>query len=76
MTVFEPEGSDPFYYYSNQGDNLDNTMTTLALAPLSSATELTFRTQYNIEEGWDYAYVEYTTNGTTWTRRRQPVDRG
>ena len=68
QTVFAPEGSDPYYYYySNQGDNLDNTMTRTLAAPLSTAKVLTFRTQYDIEEGWDYAYVEYTTNGTTWT---------
>jgi immune inhibitor A len=67
QTVFAPEGSDPYYYYSNQGDDLDNTMTRTLPAPLSSAKVLTFRTQYDIEEGWDYAYVEYTTNGTTWT---------
>jgi len=68
QTVFAPEGSDPYYYYySNQGDNLDNTMTRTLAAPLSTAKVLTFRTQYDIEEGWDYAYVEYMTNGTTWT---------
>mgnify|MGYP006289242843 FL=1 len=31
------------------------------------AAELTFRHIYEIESGWDYGYVEVTTNGSSWT---------
>jgi immune inhibitor A len=66
-TVFPPEGSDPYYFYSGMGDVLDNTITQSLAAPLAAETELTFRTQYAIETDWDYAYVVYSTDGgATW----------
>jgi immune inhibitor A len=66
-TIVEPEGTDPFYYYSDKGDDLDNQMTRALDAPLASDTALTFRSWYDIETDWDYAYVLYSTDGgTTW----------
>ena len=65
-TLFTPEGSDPYYYYSGSGDDLDQRMTRTLSAPLAAATALTFRANYDIETDWDYAYVEATTDGTTW----------
>jgi immune inhibitor A len=67
VTVFPPEGSDPYYYYSDRGDNLETTMTHTFGSPLASDTTIAFRTQYEIEKDWDYAYVEYTADGSTWT---------
>ena len=55
-------------WYSNQGDNLNNTLTfTADLTGKSSAT-LRFWTWYEIESGYDYGFVEVSTdNGQTWT---------
>jgi immune inhibitor A len=62
-----PQGGDPYYYYSDSGDNLDVTMRRKLANPLSAAATLTFRSWYRIEEGWDYAYVEYSRDGgNTW----------
>src|SRR3712207_2814592 len=52
------EGSD--FWYSNQGDDLDNSM----LAPLpAGVTGLTAQVKYDIEKDWDYAYAVYSTDG-------------
>ncbi len=67
VEAFPPEGADPNYYYSDQGDNLENTMRRSLGAPLGTDTTLSFRANYDIEEGWDYAYVEYSDDdGATW----------
>jgi immune inhibitor A len=67
VDVFPTEGSDPNYYYSGQGDNLETTMRMPLAAPLGSPTALSFRSYYDIELDWDYAYVEYSSDGgTTW----------
>jgi immune inhibitor A len=52
------EGSD--FWYSGQGDNLDNTMLT---ALPSGATQLSAKVNYQIEQDWDYAYAVYSTDG-------------
>jgi len=65
--VFPPEGTDPYYYYSGQGNDLATTMRRALTSPLTVDTTLTFRADYDIEQDWDYAYVEYSTDhGTTW----------
>lgn len=46
-TIFPPEGSDPNYYYSGQGNDLDNYMT--RPIALSSDTPISFRANYDIE---------------------------
>lgn len=58
-TVFAPEGSDPYYYYSGQGDDLDNSMT----RAVGGGGSITFRANYDIETDWDYAYLEASTDG-------------
>ena len=58
-----PDGEDPFYYFSGADNDLDNSMTHELAAPLAADTEMTFRTWYDIEEDWDYAYVEASSNG-------------
>jgi immune inhibitor A len=60
-TVFAVDGADANYYYSGQGDNLDNSMTR-ALA-LSAATPISFRANWNIEADWDYAYLRAQVGG-------------
>ena len=55
-------------WWSNRGDSIDATLTReLDLTGLSTAT-LEFRSWYRLEEGWDYAYVEVSTDGgETWS---------
>ena len=55
------------YYWSNQGDAIDSTMTTeLDLSNVDTAT-LKFDVWYETERGWDYAYVAASTDdGATW----------
>ncbi len=55
-------------WWGNRGDSINSTLTTGAdLSEVESAT-LEFWTWYAIEESWDYAYVEVSTDGgETWT---------
>lgn len=55
-------------WWSNRGDSIDTTLTRrFDLTGLSSAT-LEFMVWFEIEEGWDYAYVEASADGgETWT---------
>ncbi len=41
--------------------------TTMTHAVTGAGTAVTARARYQIEEDWDYAYLEATTNGTDWT---------
>ncbi|HYQ34013.1 MAG TPA: immune inhibitor A domain-containing protein, partial [Lapillicoccus sp.] len=51
------------YYWSTQGDDLNTTMTKTGV----SGTNLTATVNYDIEEDWDYAFLEASTDGgTTW----------
>jgi immune inhibitor A len=64
--VFPPEAGDGYYYYSGQGNDLDTTMR--RAAPVTSDTSIIFRANYDIELDWDYAYLQYSSDGgTTWT---------
>ena len=55
-------------WWGNRGDAINSTLTTGAdLTEVDTAT-LEFWTWYSIEESWDYAYVEVSTDGgETWT---------
>ena len=59
--------SGRFYWWSNRGDNSDMTLTRpFDLRGLSQAT-LEVWLWYDIEEDWDYAYIEVSTDGgRTW----------
>lgn len=52
--------SGSFFYYSDSGNNLDNTMTRSVTLPAGNVT-LTAKVNYEIESDWDYAYL--TVNG-------------
>jgi immune inhibitor A len=70
-TVVKLAPTDPhsgsYVWWSNRGDDSDMTLTrAFDLSRLDRAT-LTFWTWYDIEAGWDYAYVEVSTDGgKTW----------
>ena len=55
-----PQGEK--FFYSGQGNNLDNTMT----RSITPGTTLTALVNYDIEVDWDYAYLIGSTDGTTW----------
>jgi immune inhibitor A len=68
------DGADE--WYSGQGDDLRNTLTAWDPASgaalkldLSAATSptLSIRTWYEMENGYDYGYVEASSDGVTWT---------
>jgi immune inhibitor A len=57
-----PECGEKFFY-SGQGDDLDNTMT----RDVDNGGDLTAKVRYSIEEGWDYAFLEASSDGgETW----------
>lgn len=63
-SVFPVDGTtDPNYYYSGQGNDIDNSMTRVLAAPLATATGVTFRANWNIETDWDYAYLLAQVDG-------------
>ena len=52
-----------YAWWGNRGDDADATLTrAFDLSAVSSAT-LTFSTWYDLEDGWDYAYVEASVDG-------------
>ncbi|MBN2384136.1 DUF2817 domain-containing protein [bacterium] len=52
----------------NYGNNIDISLTSVSF-DLSSTTQasLTFWQIYELESGWDFGYIEISTNGSTWT---------
>ena len=56
------------FWWSNRGDSTDSTLTRgVDLSQVTAAT-LRFWTWFDIEKGWDYAYVEVSEDGgATWT---------
>jgi immune inhibitor A len=64
-TPFGTDGADPDYLYSGKGDNLDRKAVRTLEAPLGADTPVTVRADYDIEEGWDYAYLDAKV-GDSW----------
>ncbi len=60
--------SGDYCWWGNRGDSINSTLTTAVdLSQVETAT-LNFWTWYAIEESWDYAYVEASTDGgETWS---------
>lgn len=55
--------SGSYCWWGNQGDSIDSSLTaSFDLSQVSQAT-LNFWTWYSIEESWDYAYVEVSSDG-------------
>ncbi|MGD1047190.1 MAG: M14 family zinc carboxypeptidase [Candidatus Krumholzibacteriaceae bacterium] len=56
-----------YSWYSGRGDNLHQTLSMVNIYPMGLPTTLTCRLWYDIENGWDYAYLEGSTDdGKTW----------
>ena len=68
-------------FYSNMGDDLANSMTTDIDLTAKTSASFTAKVRYSIEEGYDYAYFQASTDGgATWksldgTIGGQPLDR-
>ena len=56
-----PEGDKA--WWSTMGDNLDTSMTREIMLPAGQPAQLSFSTWYDIEEDFDYAYVEVDDGG-------------
>ncbi|WP_221933661.1 immune inhibitor A domain-containing protein [Aeromicrobium piscarium] len=54
-------------FFSGAGDDLSNTMTTELDLGEASGTQLTAKARFSIEEGYDYAYLQASADGTSWT---------
>ncbi len=66
-----PETSGKWALYSGQGNKLNRKATlALDLSAAGKATELSFDAWWEIEPGWDFAYLEVSSDaGQSWTRR-------
>ena len=59
--------TENFVFYSGNGHDLNNFMQiSINLTDVSTAN-MSFSTKYNIEYGWDFGYIEASTNGENWT---------
>jgi carboxypeptidase T len=56
-----------YSFYSGLGDNLRNTLSMANIYPVWLPQTLSCRLWYDIEQGWDYAYLEGSVDdGATW----------
>jgi immune inhibitor A len=63
--AFPVDGTDPNYFYSTKDDNLDVSATKALPSPVGAGgTPISFRTIYDIETDWDYAYLRALVGGT------------
>jgi immune inhibitor A len=61
----DPKGA--YSWWSNRGDDADATLTREFDLRNAKSPRLTFQTWYDIEDGWDYLYVQVSEdNGKTW----------
>jgi hypothetical protein len=59
--------SGQFAFWSNKGDESDMTLTReFDFTGVTGRIELSYWTWYDIEEGWDYLYLESSLDGETW----------
>ncbi len=65
--------SGQYAFWSNRGDESNMTLTReFDFTNVSGPIELTYSTWYDIEEDWDYLYVEVSEDGENWTMLRTP----
>ena len=54
-------------WWSNRGDSIDTTLTGQFALPALESLTLSYSLWYRLEEGWDFTYVEVSTDGgITW----------
>ena len=60
-TVINEPASGEYQYFSGSADDLNNSLSTTVDLTNATSAEFNFKTWYDIEKDWDYAYV--TVNG-------------
>lgn len=59
--------SGDYYFWSNKGDEADSTLTkSFDFSDYDGPLSLTFYTWYDLEEDYDYVYLEISEDGETW----------
>lgn len=67
-TVSAPGSSNDTVLWGNEGDLKDNNAIMQVDLRNTESPTLTFETYYDIEQGWDYGFVQISTDGgETWT---------
>lgn len=66
--VLEPQAySGTFAFWSNKGDESDMTLTReFDFSGVQSPIEISYRTWYNLEDDYDFAYLVASTDGKSW----------
>ena len=65
--------SGQYAFWSNKGDESDMTLTReFDFTGVSSPIQISYSTWYDIEEDWDYLYLEASTDGKTWEILKTP----
>jgi hypothetical protein len=65
--------SGAFAFWSNKGDESDMTLTReFDFTGITDPIEISYWTWYDIEEDWDYLYLEASTDGETWQILKTP----
>jgi len=65
--------SGEYAFWSNMGNESDMTLTReFDLTGVSGPVEISYWTWYDIEEDWDYLYLEASTDGKTWEILKTP----
>lgn len=65
--------SGKYAFWSNKGDESDMTLTRgFDLTSVSGPVEISYWTWYDIEEDWDYLYLEASTDGKIWEILKTP----
>jgi hypothetical protein len=67
LATTEAAHGGSYSFYSGRGNNLNNFIKTNNPIRIDGAENLTFWIKYDTESGFDYLYVQVSTNGTTWT---------
>ena len=66
--------SGSYAFWSNRGDMADTTLTqAFDFSGHSGPLTLSYWTWYSLEEGFDYAYLEASTDGESWTILQTPA---
>ncbi|NYG08209.1 immune inhibitor A [Phycicoccus badiiscoriae] len=72
-TDYNTPHSGSYEWWGGSGDNLNTTLTRAVDLTGKSAASLSAWLKADIEEGYDYLFLETSTNGTNWTQVGAPV---
>jgi len=65
--------SGKYAFWSNKGDESDMTLTReFDFTNVSGPITLSYQTWFDIEENWDYLYLEVSSDGKTWQTLKAP----